>query len=50
MVLFPVEKREVLFPDPDSSEKKPSKPKKLKKTEVFKTTEREIMNKSKKNK
>lgn len=36
MVLYPVEKREVLHIDPNSMEKKKSKPKKLKKEEVFK--------------
>ena len=50
MTLFPVEKREVLFPDPDSSEKKPTKPKKEKKKSLFKINEREIINKTNKKK
>jgi len=36
MTLYPVEKREVLWKDPNSSEKKQGKPKKLKKEAVFK--------------
>lgn len=36
MTLYPISKREVLFKDPNSNEKKQGKPKKLKKEAVFK--------------
>jgi len=35
MVLYPIEKREILHPDSNSMEKKKSKPKKLKKNRTF---------------
>lgn len=50
MPLYPVEKREVLCSDPESSEKKPSVPKKEKKQSLFKMNKREIVDKSKKKK
>lgn len=47
MPLYPIEKREVLWKDPESDEKKEGKPKKLKKTEVFKMDKERKSNKKK---
>lgn len=47
MTLYPIEKREVLWKDPESDDKKEEKAKKLKKEEVFKMGKERKSNKKK---